>query len=120
MRKILIVDDDLDLQRMYSEKLGNAGFETKVATNSDQALQLIKDSPPNIVLLDIMIPGKMNGLEFLTLLKANDTTKSLPIIVLTNLDNQKDDALKNGATDYLIKANLSLNDLLEKINTLVN
>ncbi len=118
MRNVLIIDDDLDLQRIYSEKLGGAGFETKVATNSDQGFQLIKDSIPNIILLDVMIPGKMNGLEFLSHLKSTEETKSIPVIVLTNLDNQKDDAMKGGASDYFIKANLSLNELVDKVKAL--
>jgi DNA-binding response OmpR family regulator len=118
VRNILIVDDDLDLQRIYSEKLGVNGFETKVATDSDQASQFLANDPPNLILLDIMIPGKMNGLEFLTKIKKDDHTKNIPVIVLTNLDNQKQDALKNGASDYFVKANLSLNDLVDKVKAL--
>lgn len=120
MRQVLIVDDDLDLQRLYSEKLGVSGFETKVATDSDQAYQFVKDSPPNLILLDVMIPGKMNGLEFLNFLKKNEASKNIPVIVLTNLDNQKEDALKSGASDYFVKANVSLNELVDKVKALAH
>ena len=118
MRNILIIDDDLDLQRIYSEKLSVSGFETKVATDSDQASQFIADHPPSLILLDVMIPGKMNGLEFLTKLKNDDKSKNIPVIVLTNLDNQKQDAIKSGASDYFVKANLSLNELIDKVKAL--
>jgi len=119
MKKILIVDDDLDLQRLYSEKLGMSGFEVRTAANSDQASEFIETWDPSLVLLDIMIPGKMNGLEVLAKLRGNDKTKKVKVVVLTNLDNQKEDALKSGADDYYVKANLSLNELVEKIKALV-
>lgn len=118
MRNILIIDDDLDLQRIYSEKLRSAGFEPKIATNSEQAMEFITSSVPSVILLDIMIPGKMNGLEFLAQIKSNKETANIPVIVLTNLDNQKDEAIKSGANAYFVKANLSLNDLVDKVKAL--
>lgn len=118
MRSVLIVDDDPDLQRIYSEKLRSAGFESKISTNSEQANEFINNSHPNLILLDIMIPGQMNGLEFLSQIKKNSKLSNIPVIVLTNLDNQKEDALKSGADAYFFKPNLSLNILIEKVKEL--
>ena len=102
-------------KRIYSEKLKNQGHDVILAPNTSLAIQYINDRKPNLVLLDIMLPGKMNGFEFLSALKKNPETKDIPVVVLTNLDTEKEEAMDLGADDYLIKANLSLEDLAQKV-----
>ena len=114
-KRILLVEDDLDIQRVYTEKLKNNGFEVILAANASSGFQYAKEENPNLILLDIMLPGKMNGFEFLEILRKDENLKKIPVIVLTNLDTEKDQALKVGAKDYLIKANTSLNDLVTKV-----
>ena len=115
MKTVLLIEDDLDIQRIYSEKLEGAGYEVFLAADGTQGIQLINEKNPNLILLDIMLPGKINGLELLEQLKADENFKNIPIIVLTNLDTEKDNAMDIGANDYLLKASTDLNVLVEKV-----
>jgi two-component system, OmpR family, phosphate regulon response regulator PhoB len=117
-KKILLVEDDLDLQKMYLEKLKMNNYEVVIASNSSTALQFALDEKPNLIILDIMIPGKMNGMDVLSALKKNKNTSNIAVLVLTNLDGEKKEAMALGASDYLVKAETSLNLLLEKVKNL--
>ncbi len=114
-KKVLLIEDDLDIQRIYSEKLTNKGYNVILALDAANGLTYAKNENPNIILLDIMLPGTMNGFELLEILKKDDTLKRIPVICLTNLDTEKEQALKVGANDYLIKANISLDDVVNKV-----
>lgn len=114
-KTILLVEDDLDIQRIYSEKLTSSGFEVFLAYDTSQATQLVKTKKIALILLDIMLPGAMNGFEFLKWLKGNESYKKIPVIVMTNLDSERDTAMSLGANDYLIKAETDLNLLVEKV-----
>jgi len=118
MKKILLVEDDLYLQRIYTLKLTNNGYQVFLALNSDQALDLAKREQPNLIILDIMIPGKMNGFELLDIFKKDEKTKKIPVIILTNLDLEKEKAKELGASDYLLKSDTDLNDLIRRIDVL--
>lgn len=115
MAKILLIEDDLDIQRIYSEKLKIDGHEVILSLNATIGLQYLKTEKPDLILLDIMLPGKMNGFELLEIIKKDSSLSKIPVIVLTNLDTEKEQAMKIGADDYLIKANTSLDDLLKKV-----
>ena len=114
-KNILLIEDDLDLQRIYSEKLGNKGFNVTLAIDATQGLTALKASKPSLVLLDIMLPGTMNGFELLKKIKSEEGIKDIPVIVITNLDTEKDEAMKLGASDYFIKVNTSLDEVVEKV-----
>lgn len=114
-KNILLVEDDLDLQRIYSTKLTGSGFNVSLAVDALQGLELIKNQKPSLVLLDIMLPGKMNGFDLLTAIKKDSELKNIPVIVLTNLDTEKEEAMKLGAVDYFIKANTELSQVVEKV-----
>jgi DNA-binding response OmpR family regulator len=115
MKKILLIEDDLDLQRVYSQKLEHEGFQVVLAQDATQGLYSAKSDKPNLILLDIMLPGKMNGFELLETFKKDNELKKIPVIVLTNLDTEKSIAEKIGATDYLVKANTDLDALVEEV-----
>jgi two-component system alkaline phosphatase synthesis response regulator PhoP len=117
-KKVLLIEDDLDIQRIYTEKLINNGFDVILALDASNGLQSARSEKPSLILLDIMLPGKMNGFELLEMLKKDDSLKKIPIIVLTNLDTEKKQALDIGANDYLVKANTSLEYLLTKVRKL--
>lgn len=119
MKKILVVDDDLDILRMYSQKLMFEGYDVLTAPNGKHALAIIKDKHPNLVLLDIMMPNGLNGFDVLEEMKKDDKTKKIPVIMLTNLDSEKNSAFKVGADDYLVKAHTDLNILMEKVRKLL-
>jgi len=119
-KKILLVEDDLDIQKKYSEKLTSKGFVVLPTDEPVVAIQLARTEKPNIILLDIMIPGKMNGFEILEVLKNEEATKNIPVIVLTNLDTEKEHALSLDVKDYLIKSDLDLSVLVEKVNKYIS
>ncbi|TSC77336.1 MAG: two-component system, OmpR family, phosphate regulon response regulator PhoB [Parcubacteria group bacterium Gr01-1014_31] len=118
--KIVLVEDDTTLVEMYSVKFNQEGFDLKVATNGGQGLELAKKELPRIVLLDVILPG-MDGFAVLKELKADAKTKHIPVLLLTNLgqdaDMQKGKAL--GAADYLVKANLTPGEVVEKVRAIL-
>jgi DNA-binding response OmpR family regulator len=117
VKNILLIEDDLDIQKVYFEKLSSAGYQVFLASNSTQGLQIVKNEKLGLILLDIMLPGKINGLELLEIFKKDKALKAIPVIILTNLKTKKDSALKIGAIDYLLKADTDLNTLVEKVET---
>lgn len=120
MKKILVVEDDKFLANAYRVKLTKAGFETKITTDGDEALASLATFSPDLILLDIVMPKK-DGFLTLQELKNKDSWKSIPVILASNL-GQKEDIEKGkalGADDFVIKSDLSLNQLIEKINYLL-
>ena len=114
-KKVILIEDDLDLQRIYSSKIESAGYQVLLALEAAQGWNLVSSSKPNLILLDIMLPGEMNGFDFLKKLKEDQSLKNIPVVVLTNLETEKDEALKVGAIDYIIKANTDLNEIVAKV-----
>lgn len=105
MAKILIIEDDLLMIRLYQKVFKFEGYNVAVASNGKEGLEKTNSFKPTLILLDIMMP-EMNGLEVLTKLKANDETKKIPVVVLTNLAGSQDaeTALAKGAVKYIIKS----------------
>lgn len=122
MAKILLVDDDLLLVRMYQRKLENDGYIVTTASNGIDALQKLFEFSPDLILLDIMMP-KMNGLEVLTKIKENPQTKDIPVIMLTNVGGSDEDierGLELGAVAYLVKARNRPAAVVEKIKEILS
>jgi two-component system sensor histidine kinase/response regulator len=120
--KVLLVEDDPMVVRMYQRKLTMDGFELILAFNGEEGLAAMLKERPNIVLLDVMMP-KMNGFEMLKKAKADPDLKDTPIVLLTNLGDRLEDVQSGkdlGANDYWVKANLPLKELSERINKIVN
>jgi CheY-like chemotaxis protein len=105
MTKILIIEDDPLMSRMYQKIFKFEGYNVDFAVNGEDGLEKIRAIKPTLVLLDIMMP-KMNGLEVLDKVKLDPETKSIPIIMLTNLAGTQDAeaALAKGAVKYIIKS----------------
>ncbi len=117
-KKILVAEDDRFLSRVYATKLGSEDYEVILALDGEEAVTKIKQELPDLILLDLVMPKK-NGFEVLELIKKNSATKKIPVIVLSNL-GQDDDVKKAtalGARDYLIKTNLSIQDVVKKIKS---
>jgi len=120
-KRVLIVDDDPLISRMYENKMSADGYEAEVAVNGADALLLVRKNRPDLILLDVMMP-KMNGVETLKALKGDEATKSIPVFFLTNLGDNPDDIAKAkalGAEDYLVKSQISLKELSEKVKKIV-
>ncbi|MDD4982168.1 MAG: response regulator [Candidatus Omnitrophota bacterium] len=118
-KKILVVDDELDVQSIISFRLEINGYKVSVASDGQEGLDKIKAEKPNLVLLDLMLP-KINGFEICRMIKFDDKFKDLPIIILSALDKEDDrkKAMEAGADAYFLKP-FDLEVLLEKINSLL-
>lgn len=115
-KAILLVEDDEFLAELYATKLNLEGFKVALASDGDRGLKALKESKPDLVLLDIILP-KMDGFELLKKMKADKNLKDVPVILLTNL-SQKDEVKKGlelGANDYLIKAHFMPSEVVKKI-----
>lgn len=102
--KVLIVDDEKKNQDVLKDILESEGHETKIAENGKQALKFVKEFNPNLILLDIIMPG-MNGFEVCEILKNDSDTVNIPIIIVTSLDSPQDQlkGIDAGANDFLTK-----------------
>ena len=116
MIKILIVEDDSLLSRLYQKEFSFRQYRTEVASNGLDGLSLVKKFRPDLILLDLAMP-KMDGFGVLDKLKSEEGTKNIPVIVLTNLENAAavERALALGALSYLVKANYELEDVVQKV-----
>lgn len=87
MKKILFIEDEPELNIAYRKKFENI-FDIDFATDSRTGLQKASDWQPNLVVLDILIPGELNGIEVLKELKSDVNTSYIPVLVLTNLEGR--------------------------------
>jgi DNA-binding response OmpR family regulator len=120
-KKILLVEDDPFISEMYSIKFEKTGYQCEVATTGKEALSKTESFLPDAVLLDILIP-EMDGFEVLTAIKQNPAVSDIPVIMLTNL-GQKEDierGEKLGAAAYIIKAHFTPQEVVEKVNSVLN
>mgnify|MGYP000844952529 FL=1 len=117
MKNILFIEDEAVMQKAVSEFLGAKGYEVISALDGELGINMAKNSSPDLILLDIVLPKK-SGFDVLRDLKSDEKTKSVPVIVLTNL-SQMDDVGKMmdmGITTYLVKSDQSLQDILRVID----
>ncbi len=114
-KKVLLIEDDPFLQSMYANKFELEGFLMVVADNGVKGLKLAEKEKPDIILLDILLP-EMDGYAVLENLKANDKTKDIPVLLLTNLSQRNDiqRGIELGAVDYLIKAHFMPSEVVAK------
>lgn len=121
MKKILIVEDDPIMARMYQKTLTFEGYEVKMAHNGEEGYEMALLFKPALILLDVMMP-KMNGLLLLEKLKKKTDTAHIKVIMLTNLDMPKEVeyALSLGASEYVIKGNHEPREVVELIKKLIS
>jgi len=105
MYKVLLVEDDPLMSKMYQRVFAFEQLDIHVAGNGQAGLELLKTFHPDIILMDVMMP-MMNGVEMLTAVKADPATKDIPVIMLTNLSDLKtaDEAVAKGALKYIVKS----------------
>lgn len=118
---ILIVEDDKFLIDIFETRLKNAGYNVLTAENGEIGLKIATEKHPHLVLLDIIMP-QMDGYEVLSRLQAQETTKTIPVILLTNLGHEEDveKGLKSGAVGYLIKAQYTPTEVLNKVKEVLD
>lgn len=116
--KILIIEDDNFLQGLEADKLEKTGYTVITASTGEEAMKKINDPEINLILLDLILPN-YDGLEILKKIRGNDQSKNTPVIVFSNLSEEKDQkkAKELGANDFMVKSNFTLDELIEHINT---
>lgn len=120
MTKIIVAEDDAFLSKAYKAKLTKAGYEVLVVGDGSEFLLNLKSFSPDIAILDLVMP-KTDGFSVLEQIKADPSIKRIPIIVASNLGQTEDlqRAKALGASDYVVKSDLSMKSLIDKINKLL-
>jgi len=116
VKKVLFIEDESALQKTFGDILKQERYEMISALDGETGLRLAKTQKPDLILLDLILP-RVNGFEVLKKLKEDKETKDIPVIVLTNLEGigDVDKAIELGATTYLVKAQYSLEEVVQKI-----
>jgi DNA-binding response OmpR family regulator len=119
-KKVLMIDEDRFLRKVYREKFSKEGFEFLEATNGIEGLNKILFEKPDVVILDLILPGK-TGFDVLIEAKMKRETKNIPFIILSNLSQESDvkKGLELGAIDYLIKSEVSLSDVVKRVKEII-
>jgi CheY-like chemotaxis protein len=120
MAKVLIVEDDPLMLRMYQRIFTFEKHEVEVAEDGEECLAKVQTFNPTIILLDIMMP-RMNGLQALDRLKSNPATKNIPVVILTNLAGQQDaeTALSKGAIKYIVKSEYDPKEVVDMVGEMI-
>jgi DNA-binding response OmpR family regulator len=118
--RILIVEDDDFLRSLAVTKLQAEGFAMEIAATGDEGVSKIMALPPDLVILDLMLPN-VSGFDILQKIRENEATKKLKVIVFSNLGEEADikKCLDLGVSEYLVKANFTLDELAEKIKLIL-
>lgn len=119
-RKILITEDDTFFANLIAKKFETAGAITTHAKSGEEGLLLAEAEKPNLIFLDITLPG-IDGFETLKRLKENEKTKMIPVVILTNLgsDEEIKQGQKLGVTTYLIKAAVNPEDVVKEAEAIL-
>ncbi|MBI2984818.1 MAG: response regulator [Candidatus Kerfeldbacteria bacterium] len=117
-KKVLVVEDDQFLAKALRLKFGAEGYDVAVAENGSQAMDLLSGDPPQAVLLDLMLPG-VSGFDVLAAIRANERWRETPVVIMSNLGQSQeiDRGMALGATDYIIKANVRLHDVVGLVSS---
>lgn len=116
-KTVMWVEDDAFLSEIIARKLSSKQCTLVRTSDADETFSTLKSQTPDIIMLDILLPG-MNGYEILEKLKADDTTKNIPVIILSNFGQKSEveKGLKLGAEKFLVKATLTLDEIVGEIS----
>ncbi len=120
-KKILLIEDDKFLRELMNKKLLLMGYDVVSAADGESGLVMIKESKPDVVLLDLILPG-INGFEVLEKAKKDPETANIPVIILSNLGQSEDieKGLKLGAKDFLVKAHFTPQEIINKLKAILD
>ncbi|MEA3399029.1 MAG: response regulator [Patescibacteria group bacterium] len=120
MSKILVIEDDSFLQSLEVNKLTKSGYDLISASDGKEGVEKIKEPDIDLILLDLILPD-IDGFDVLKQIRENEDTKETPVIVFSNLSEEKDvnKATKLGATEFMVKSNFTLDELVEKIQKIL-
>lgn len=119
--KILIIEDDRFISKMYQTKLDLEGYQVDAAENGMQGLEKAKSFNPNLILLDLLMP-ELDGFGVLEALRGDESTKNIPVIVMSNLgqEDHVKKAMALGAKTYIVKSQFTPSNVVEKIKELMS
>lgn len=118
--KILIIEDDRYISKMYQLKLSLEGYVVQVADNGRLGVDKVKEFMPDIILLDILMP-ELDGFEVLQIIKSDENTKDIPVLIMSNL-GQEDHIQKGmemGAVGYIVKSQFTPSKVVETIKEII-
>ena len=120
-KKIALVEDDSLMSGILATHLISEGYAVVPITDGAKAFERIQTEQPSIVLLDIIIPG-IGGFDILQRLKQDESTKSIPVLILSNLGSREEiqKGIDLGAAGYLIKVNNTVEEILKKIQEILS
>ncbi|MBL8461467.1 MAG: response regulator [Thauera sp.] len=118
MRKILVVDDSPVERLALQEVLGRNGYQVLTAENGEQAIARSRSDHPDLILMDVVMPG-MNGYQATRTISRDDETRDIPIIMCTSKGQETDKiwGMRQGALDYLVKP-VDHDELLARIRAM--
>jgi len=118
-KNILVVEDDLDIRELISFNLANEGHQVFEANNGEVGIDKARNNNPDLILLDLMLPG-IQGLDVCRIIKSDQETKEIPIIMVTALGQEEDivKGLETGADDYITKP-FSIKVLIARVNAVL-
>ena len=121
-KKVLYVEDDAFFADIMSTKLAEHGCTMALATTGDQAFTELEKSIPDLVVLDLMLPGGIDGFAVLEKMKANEAYKKIPVVILSNLDGLEDveKGMQLGAFRYLTKSSVTPNEIVRDLEAALN
>ena len=119
-KKILIIEDDHFLSSLMKARLEKEGFTTLQAFDGEEAFNLLKQNRPDLIVMDLIMP-KVSGFELLENISADPQISRVPVMVLSNLgqDSDIDKVKRLGATQYFVKVQTSIDDLVVKVKELL-
>jgi two-component system, OmpR family, alkaline phosphatase synthesis response regulator PhoP len=119
-KKVLVVDDEHAVRVALSDRLESAGFDVELANNGIEGLKKALVEHPDLIILDILMP-KMDGIEMLKILREDTWGKDVPVMILTNISDyfQLEEALKIGISEYMVKAEWSLKEVVERVKAVL-
>jgi DNA-binding response OmpR family regulator len=118
---ILVVEDERPMSLALKEKFEREGFEVLIESNGRQALKKAIELKPDVILLDILLPG-IDGMTMLKELRNDEWGKNVPVIILSNLsdDEKLKESVALNAANYLVKSNWMINDVVEQVRQCLN
>lgn len=119
MPKIVIVEDDSMISEIYQRKFSESGFEVIMAENGKRALEIVKEKGIDIVLSDLIMP-EMGGLELIKNLRGGDYDVKIKIIILSNLTDSRDEAIKLGANGFLAKSAFTPSEMVAEVKKILD
>lgn len=119
MKKVLIIEDDEFLQNLEATKIIKSGYEVISVGKGEEAMEKIAEPGIDIIILDLLLPN-FDGFEILKKIKETEKTKDIPVIIFSNLSENKDieKAVSLGATKFMVKSNFSLEELINHVKQL--